>query len=376
MASTRAEPDLVRRLSELRADRPVVLSLYLDLDPSEFATPPARRSGVRSLVDEAGRKIDAQDRSPEDRKALRAGLRRASAFLENELPTEGAHGVAVFVSEPLGVFESVTSPRSLPSRVAIARTPLVAPLALLSRGERWCVVLVNRERGRILTGDGSDLAELADVRDEVHGQHDQGGWSQARYQRSVDKEVEDHLRHVAEVVTRAYVRSPFDHLVIGCPHELLSYFRAELRTDVADLVAGELSVDVGTASMQDIVAAMRPLLEEHDDRLEREALDRLGASSTAAGSSAVLPALNERRVATLLIGDGWAEEGSACPACGWLGPGAAQRCPADGTSTEPVADLREPAVDLAILQDARVLPVRRHAERLRDAGNVAALLRF
>ena len=37
------------------------------------------------------------------------------------------------------------------------------------------------------------------VVDDVHSQHDQGGWSQARYQRGVEKEKDDHLAHTAEV---------------------------------------------------------------------------------------------------------------------------------------------------------------------------------
>jgi hypothetical protein len=42
--------DQLRHLAELRLDRPVVLSLYLHLDPSEFARPPARKTAVRSLL--------------------------------------------------------------------------------------------------------------------------------------------------------------------------------------------------------------------------------------------------------------------------------------------------------------------------------------
>ena len=40
--------DALRRLAELRLDRPAVLSLYLGLDPSEFATPPARATATSS----------------------------------------------------------------------------------------------------------------------------------------------------------------------------------------------------------------------------------------------------------------------------------------------------------------------------------------
>ena len=53
--------DQLRQLAELRLDRPVVLSLYLNLDPSEFATPPARKTAIRSLVDEAERRLRDHD---------------------------------------------------------------------------------------------------------------------------------------------------------------------------------------------------------------------------------------------------------------------------------------------------------------------------
>jgi peptide chain release factor subunit 1 len=376
MASTAPAPDRVRRLSELRADRPVVLSLYLDLDPAEFAAPPARESAVRSLINEARKQIEAPEVDHEDQKVLRAGLERAETFLQNDLPTEGVRSLAVFVSEPLGLFESIALPQPLPNRIALGHTPLVAPLAEPAIRERWCVVLVNRDVGRVLVGDRFELAEAAELKDDTHGQHQQGGWSQARYQRAVEKEVEEHFRAVAERVVRLYDRSPFHHLLIGCPHELLGDFRSELRTDVADRFAGELDVDVATASADDVRAAMAPILEEHDERLEREAFERLGGPLTANGTGDVLQALNERRVETLMIDDTRSEPGRICPACGLLGTAGAATCPADGTATDEVEDLREPAIELALQQDAAVLPIRRRTDQLRAAGGMAALLRF
>src|SRR5256885_9916650 len=64
--------------------------------------------------------------------------------------------------------------------------------------------------------------------DEVHGQHDQGGWSQARYQRSVEKEVHDHLKRTAEVAFRRFQRLPFDRLDrkstrLNSSHLVISY---------------------------------------------------------------------------------------------------------------------------------------------------------
>src|SRR3954453_18170287 len=95
--------DQLRALAELRLDRPVVLSLYLNLDPSQFATPPARKSGVRSLLDEADRRLrERNGLSHDDKVALQASLERARTLLETDLPTDGAHALAVFASERNG----------------------------------------------------------------------------------------------------------------------------------------------------------------------------------------------------------------------------------------------------------------------------------
>src|ERR671937_1942113 len=100
----RVEPpdrEQLRRLAELRLERPVVLSLYLDLDPTEFATPSARATAARSLVDEAERKLRERDSlSHEDRAALGAALARARSYLERDLVADGANAVAEFASEP------------------------------------------------------------------------------------------------------------------------------------------------------------------------------------------------------------------------------------------------------------------------------------
>ncbi len=354
----------------------MVLSLYLDLDPSGFATPPARSSAVRSLIDEAGKQIEGAGLGKDEVKALRSSLERAESFLEADLPTEGVHSVAVFAAEPLDLFETLGLPQSLPTRIAIGRSPLVGPLAVAVNEESCGVVLVNREVGRLLRGDGSVLREVADVRNEVHGQHQQGGWSQPRYERTIENEVEEHLRGVAGMVSREFDRQPFRQLFVGGPQELRAGFRSELRADLAERLAGDLGVDVSSASPDDVLAAMQPALEAQRHRREQEVFERLGAPLTASGTSEVLKALNERRVETLLIDEVRSEPGTVCTTCGWVAPAGSGACPADGSPLEQVEDLKEPAVELALQQEARVMPVRVRADELRAAGGIAALLRF
>ena len=229
MQVTAPDRDEVRRLAEMRLDRPVVLSLYLDLDPAEFATPSARATAVRSLLDEADRRIRDHDELPhDDRMALRASLERASALLEGDLPTEGAQALAVFAAESAGMFEALKLPRPLPNRVAVRRSPLIAPLARLERRERWCVALVNRRDARVFRGSQDGVREVEQIHDTVFGQHDQGravaGALPARHREGEGRPPQAHGRRADEALQAA----PFERLLAGGPREVVADFESKL----------------------------------------------------------------------------------------------------------------------------------------------------
>ena len=371
--------DELRRLAEARVDRPIVLSLYLNLDPADFATPPARATAVRSLLDEADRRVrHVHDLPHDDRMDLRASLEQPRALLEGDLPTEGAQALAIFSCNAAGLFEVLKLPRPLPSRVAIRRSPLIAPLARLERQGRWCVALVNRRDARIFRGSPDGLSEIEQIHDLVFGQHDQGGLSQARYQRGIEKEKDDHLRHTADALMEHFKRRPFERLIVGGPREVVADFESKLHGYLAERLAGRIDVDVEHSNADQVLEATRPRFEELEEQRESEALERLAEGSrAAAGLDDTLRALNERRVETLVVDERFSAEGSCCPTCGWLGPAGERACPVDGTELEPLDDLSEEAAELTIQQSAEIMVVRRRRDELAQrADGIAALLRF
>ncbi len=373
---------VARRLVQHGSSHPVV-SLYLDLDPERFATAPARASQVRSLIDQAARDVEQDDTlGHEDRVALREDLDRIRRYLlSREPPFKGARALAVFCSGRDGLFETIQISRPVDGRVVIARTPYVEPLVLSVQARRWCVALVNRRDGRIFTGPPDQLQERERIHAEVHGQHDQGGWSQANYQRSVDQDVEAHLRHLAEVLRRSWQYERFDRLALGGPQEVVPRFEAALHEDLrARLVERRLGIDIGAATDEQIRTAVTALVDDEERERERLALDRLAAGlatggRAAAGLEATLAALNERRVEKLLLENGIDRPGGRCPSCGLLTVDTHGACPADGTGLEEVEHLREAAVEAALVQDAGVIVIQRYPD-LGPHRGMAALLRF
>src|SRR5437660_11438740 len=176
-----------RRLVQHRGEHRVV-SLYLDLDPERFATPPARSSQIESLIDEAHRDVEREEGLGHDEKiALREDLGRIKSFLLSPgAPYKGARALAVFCSIRDDLFMTVQLTRPVPGRVVIENRPYVEPLIAAVQDRRWLVVLVNRRAARLLAGSPDRLRERARLEDQVHGRHHQGGWSQANYERSIE----------------------------------------------------------------------------------------------------------------------------------------------------------------------------------------------
>jgi peptide chain release factor subunit 1 len=370
----------LRKLAESKsANGGKAISFYLNLEPTEFATPPARASAIRSLLDEGERKVREVEGTRADR-TLRADFERAREFFNGTLPADGAQGLAVFCSGDNELFEVIRLPRPVQSEVVVSDSPFIEPLVDLVSGT-WCILLCNRRTGRIFRGSSDRIEEVARITSEdVLSQSDAGGWSQARYERGQDEEAHRHLKRVAELLHRRFRRAPFDHLLVGSPEELASELEKTLHPDVRHRLSGRLSVDVENTSAGDVLDAARPVMEEHEKRAEREALDRLAQGVGAggrgvAGLDDVLGSLNERRVETLLLEERFQMPGRKCPQCGSLFPEGVGTCPADEAETDRCDDIVEEAVELAVAQSADVV-IARHHDDLEQLGGVGAILRF
>jgi peptide chain release factor subunit 1 len=368
----------IRRLAEERGPENKVLTLYVNLEASTSPTPQARETQVVSLLDEAAHSIEKLE--PGDRRELREDLDGLRSYLLNESEwARGAESVAVFWSRPRDLFEILQLPSPVPPQVAIESVPYLEPLMEVVPAEPWCVVLVNRRNARVFLGNETGLEERMLVHDEVHGQHDQGGWSQARYERSIEREVEGHLEQVAEQLLRLSKDNRFEHLVAGCTEELWPRFLDALHPYLRERVAGRIDVDVEHSSIDDVRTRLEPVVREEEERRERELFERLrrelGIEGRAVcGLEPTLAALNEARVETLLVRPGFRRPGVFCARCGWLGV-AGSECPVDRGALEMTDNIVEKARERTVaLSGTTHTP--RLATDLDDLGDIAALLRF
>jgi peptide chain release factor subunit 1 len=386
MRTNQLTDETLRTLSEVEAAEPVVVSLFINLDPAEFALAPARSSQISSLLSDLDAAIAEGERSHEAKVSLAADRERLEAFLRDDsLDVDGAGSLALYASDALDLFAAVKLPEPVDGAVRVDERPVLEPLMTAQDEGNWCVLLVTRDSARVFRGGPTALREVRELRSDVKNQHAAGGWSQARFERSVEREVEWHLESATDLLFKIFKRRPFDHLVVGANNESLRpALTDETHAYLTERIRGWVDIDERIATPDEVLEAVREVMDAHlaaeeQALFERVAAERSTDGRAAAGLDEVLAALVEQRVETLLVREGAEAAGVKCVTCDWIGPAGRAACPVDATALDEVGNIVEPAIQAALQQSAAVHVVRSRADGTDGApfdGPVAALLRY
>jgi peptide chain release factor subunit 1 len=373
--------DGLRELADFRAEKGCAISLYLDLDPSIVPTAGDADTRFNSLLSEAERSSGASDGglTHDQRGGLKADFERIREYFENDFDRDGAHGLVLFSAGLDNVWRPSALIESVPDRVRVGRDFHLAPLVpLVGRGEGAIVAVVGRERGELFRLHSGRLDEIVDKTEEVPGQHDQGGWSQSRFQRHIEKIVGDHLREVADSLDNLVRGMRLPKVIIVATEETRAEFEELISKQAQDAVVGWTSAEAH-AQAPGLLELTSPILDEARSKEEAELVERWREQAgrgdrAASGWEQTLEAASDERVEALLYQAGVEHEGAQCPACGRLSV-AGGPCPLDGTEMER----RDDGLDLAVRQvlahggTAHALTTHRDLDPVEGIG---ALLRY
>jgi peptide chain release factor subunit 1 len=248
----------------------------------------------------------------------------------------------------------------------------------VGRGDGVIVAVVSREQGRIYRLRGGRLQDVADLTEEQPGRHDQGGWSQSRFQRHIENLVLEHLKAVADELGKLVRARHATRLVIVCAEEMRTEFENALPTEARNAIVAWTQARA-QASAAELLAAVMPELErvqvgEEADIAERWREEAGRNGRAAAGWDQTLEAASDARVDLLLFSQGAAHDAWQCPACGRVNVSGG-RCPLDGTEMERGDDGLDLAVHQALANGGTVHAVTAHRD-LDPAEGIGALLRY
>jgi peptide chain release factor subunit 1 len=369
---------LLRELANFRAEKGCATTLYLNLDPSEVPTAGDAQTRMNALLNTA-EKTDRSELTHEQRGGLRSDFERIARWFDDDFERDGTRGLAVFAAGLDKYWSTLPLPEPVPDRVKVSREFYLAPLVpAVARADGTIVAVVGREQGQLYRLRAGRLEEIGDYFDEQPGRHDQGGWSQARYQRHIEKLVQEHLKDVAEVLDRSRRRLQSPKVVLVCSEEMRSEFADALSTSAREALVGWAPAKAH-AGPAELLEAVNPVLTRAQAKDEADAIERwreeAGRNGRASsGWEQTLEAASDGRVELLLFQEGTDRPAWRCPACGRAATEEGN-CPLDGTRLERTDAGLDLAVHQTLAHGGAVWAIRHHTD-LAPVEGIGALLRY
>jgi peptide subunit release factor 1 (eRF1) len=362
-------------LVEFRSGESAVLSVYLNVDPTQHASEKYKLT-LRALLKEV-----AGEARPADVEAV-------ERFFDFEYDWQGK-GVVVFSCAGEDFWRSYSLAVPVHNYAYVSHRPYIKPLTdVLDAYGRYGVVLVDSAGARMFLFNLGELEEATgtfgeEVRRIKHGGASgvagmRGGVA-ARAARRGEEIVQRNLKEVAES-TEAFCKSNgCQRLVLGGTEANVSQLADVLPKALQDMVIGAFAVDFN-APVGEIQARSMELIEERAEEREEELVNEMIAgwkrgSGATAGLSDTLVALQEHRPWILLVSAGYEASGFRCKNCRYLMLVEPEECPLCGGAVEEVEDLVDTMAHRALEQGVEVEIVRGN-EKLEEAGCIGALLRY
>jgi peptide chain release factor subunit 1 len=368
------EQDL-NELVQFRADSPSVLSVYLNVDPTQH---PSDRYKLilRSLLKEV-----ADEAEPADIEAV-------ERYFDFEYDWQGK-GVAVFSCQGEDFWRSYSLAVPVHSYAYVSHRPYIKPLTdVLDAYGRYGVILLDSAGARMFLFNLGELIETTgtlgeEVRRVKHGGASgvagmRGGMT-AKAARHGEEVVQRNLKEIVEATEHFCQTNGCQRLVLAGTESNISQFVDMLPKATQDKVIGTFTVDFG-APAGDVQARSMELIEEVAQEREEGLVQdmiagwRRGSGATA-GLSDTLAVLQEHRPSILLVAAGFEASGYRCRNCRYLTLVERDECPLCGGKFERVEDLVDTMTHRALEQGVEVEIVRGSSE-LEDAGSIGALLRY
>jgi len=282
-----------------------VLSLYLNAEPNQHGQDDVDRFLRRELA-ARGRTYEPHSA---DRESYDRDTERIQTWVREQLQPS-ANGVAIFACAGADdFFEAVQLDAPVKEhRLYVYNQPQLYELARLTDAyPRYAAVVIDSKLARIFVFALGGTVGEAKVEGESRNRHSAGGWSQARFQRHVDNQRQQHAKDVVAALDRIVRDEDIGYIVLAGDEVAVPTFRQELPKHLEEKVVDVLRLDITTPEqevLQATLSAMTRVDALEDADKARRAIEGYRAGGLGvAGLGATFAALIRGQVADLLISE-------------------------------------------------------------------------
>lgn len=348
-----------------------VLSVYLNTEPSA-GNADAYKLQLRNMLKDV--------RLPQDVEAI-------ERYLNREYDWSG-RSIAMFSCNSQDFFRAYPLAMPVHNLINIGNRPSVKPLTnLLDSYGGYGVVLVDQQGARVFSFHLGELREQEGVIGETVKRIKRGSAStlfgrragSAGRTRAIEETVERNMKEAAEFAVRFFEENHVRRVLIGGTDDNVAMFRSLLPKAWQSLVMGAFPISM-TAShnevLQRALESGKQAEAHREDKLVTGLIDAAAKGGNAVvGLDYTLDAVNQSRVQTLVVADGFRQRGFYCPGCSRLTLDPEADCKECEGQVERIPDVVELAITNVLRRKGNVEVVHSNGE-LTKAGSIGALLRY
>jgi peptide subunit release factor 1 (eRF1) len=357
----------LRELSQLQGSGRDFVSYYFSGEEGLVALRSRERMLRAMLEDE-----------PDEAEHFDLSMKLVNQQLENEDRT-GA-GTCIFACALLDFVRSYSLSLPVPNEIQIGPSPYIRPLAALQdEYQTFALVACDNSATRIflVTEQQAELEE--NIKGGVKNHVRKGGWSQQRYSRRRDNQLQRYAGEVADTLRQLVTTQGIQRIVLAGSDETMREIEAELPAELAEKVIAKEAFDLNRSDRELVDEAYEAYFAEEvafEKRLWHQIKNEYQRHGLAvAGPTDVLDAFREGRVETAIVTLDAKVHGTRCRDCEHLVHGTPQNCQKCGSGSVFEVDLVDAFAQQAELTSAR-LEFSDPIGGLAKVGNVAALLRY
>ena len=193
--------------------------------------------------------------------------------------------------------------------VAVDDEAILHPLAcILDEYEPVGVIMIDASGARILLAAGEKLESADALKTKIHHLSKVGGWSQMRYQRRRQKQVQHFAREIAESAATIFKEEKVGRIILAGRDRMITALEEEFSQELKKMVIATVRWDL-SGSQSDFLDRIRPVMEQAERDQEEGLLARLVGELrrnglAVAGSEATRKALMLGQVDTLFLSMG------------------------------------------------------------------------
>ena len=360
----------LRNLAEFNDNRPSFLCAYLNLKPSiNWTFINSRKSNCLKLLTE--HKILTINEK---------NFKHLERFLKDTKNLPDSKAIALFIFSDLDYFKIIELDLTIEDEIVIDSSPYIRPLVELEEeNEAYCVLLIDLRSAQLFRVCAENITGKDKIKENILGRTKKGGWSQMRYQRRRQKQIDDFCREAIKMLEEFLKESKLKRVVLAGVKDALRALENLMPNTLKDKIIGTVPLSAET-SEHNIVKAVAPIFQAEERREEAELVKQLKSNVLRGELATIKPdeiklALENGQVETLVISKGAEFKGYRCLDCNNLEAGMYIECNNCGSDNIEQLDFIEELVEMAQTTSSNVEFVEDNQE-LKYLGGLGALLRY